>query len=318
MNYYKDVVRAVAYSPETKKFRLTQFKKFLNANQLWDKSILEIGSGKGEYLDLFDEAGATKLYGLENSLGSFKILEDKKYNSRRGFLDDKFINTWGLSFDAVVSFNFVEHWPDLRTGLIKIKNLLSDDGVGLIEVPNFSHMLRNKIYTEFTVDHIYYFTEETFRNALQSVGLEIISISSVWKNYILSATVRRRQKIDIRGIIESKKNKTRELVNFLSDYGESVVVWGAGHQALSILAMIRADNYVEYVVDSAPFKQGKFCPVTGLEIFSPMQLNVDCPQCIVVMGAGYSDEIVRIIQNDFGNIHDVFIMDEKGIRKANG
>ena len=82
--------------------------------------------------------------------------------------------------------------------------------------------------------------------------------------------------------------------------------------------MIRADNYVEYVVDSAPFKQGKFCPVTGLEIFSPMQLNVDCPQCVVVMGAGYSDEIVRIIQNDFGNIRDIFIVDEKGIRKANG
>ena len=318
VSYYKDVIRAVAYSPEMKKFRLKQFKKFLNANQLWDKNILEIGSGKGEYLDLFDEVGATKLYGLENSLRSFKILEDKKYNSRRGFLDDKFINTWELSFDAVVSFNFVEHWPDLRTGLKKIKNLLSDDGISLIEVPNFSHMLKNKIYTEFTVDHIYYFTEETFRNALQSVGLEIILISSVWKDYILSATVRRRQKIDIRGIIESKKKKTFELVNFLSDYDGSVVVWGAGHQALSILAMIRADNYVEYVVDSAPFKQGKFCPVTGLEIFSPMQLNVDCPQCVVVMGAGYSDEIVRIIQNDFGNIRDIFIVDEKGIRKANG
>jgi hypothetical protein len=223
-----------------------------------------------------------------------------------------------LSFDAVVSFNFLEHWPDLRGGLINIKNLLSDDGIGLIEVPNFSHMLVNGVYTEFTVDHIYYFTEKTFSNALQSVGLEIISINSIWKNYILSATVRKRQKIDIRGVVESKKKNSRELVNFLSNYDGSIVVWGAGHQALSIMAMIRADNYVEYVVDSAPFKQGKFCPVTGLEIFSPMQLNINSPKCIVVMGAGYSGEIVKVIKNDFGNINDVLIMDEKGIRKVNG
>jgi SAM-dependent methyltransferase len=318
VSYYKDVIRAVAYSPEMKIFRLQQFKNFLNFNQLWDKNILEIGSGKGEYLDLFNEAGATRLYGLENSLQSFKILDDKKYNSRRGFLDDKFINNWELSFDAIVSFNFVEHWPDLQTGLKNIKNLLSDDGIGLIEVPNFDHMLRNKIYTEFTADHIFYFTEKTFRNALQSVGFEIISMGSVWKDYILSATVKKRQKINIREMIESKKKNTFELVNFLSTYDGSVVVWGAGHQALSIMAMIRADSFIEYVVDSAPFKQGKFCPVTGLEIFSPMQLKVDCPKCIVVMGAAYSDEIVRIIQNDFGNILDIFIMDDKGIREANG
>lgn len=318
VSYYKDVIRAVAYSKEMKNFRVNQFKEFLTHNQLWDKRILEIGSGNGEYLDLFHEVGATKLYGLENSLQGYTNLKDKNYNAQRGFLDDKFTNFWGHPFDVVVCFNFLEHWPDLRIGLMNIKRLLSDDGIGLIEVPNFDHMLSNEIYTEFTVDHIFYFTEETFRSALHRVGLEVISIRSIWNDYILSASVRKRQKIDMRAIKKKKENKTSELVSFLSSYDGSLVAWGAGHQALSTLAMIEAEKYIKYVVDSAPFKQGKYCPVTGLEIFSPSQLNVDCPRGIIVMGAGYSQEIVRIIQKDFSNICDVFIVDEEGIRKTDG
>tara|TARA_B110000090_G_scaffold208077_1_gene260933 strand:- start:134 stop:1264 length:1131 start_codon:yes stop_codon:yes gene_type:complete len=315
--YYKDVIRAIAYSAEMKHFRSTQLRKWLGDYQLWDKNILEIGAGKGEYLDLLDEAGAKKLHGLEHSSQNFIVLKDKKYNSRRGFLDATFKNSWDLSFDAVVSFNFVEHWPDLRVGLTEIKKLLTDEGVGLIEVPNFDHMLEHGIYSEFTLDHIYYFTEETFRNVLQGTGFEVISISSIWKGYILSAKVRKRKKANMRAIIESKKKNSQALVEHLSNYKGSVVVWGAGHQALSLMAMIQADNYVKYVVDSAPFKQGKFCPVTGLKIFPPAQLSIDCPQCIVVMGAGYSDEIVKIIHNDFGNVEDLLIVDASGVRKVN-
>ncbi len=316
VSYYKDVIRAVAYSPDMKAFRLKQFQEFLNKYELCDKKILEIGSGKGEYLDLLHESGAKKLFGLENSMKNFNDLRKKKYNSQKGFLDSSFVNNWNFSFDAIVCFNFMEHWPDLLAGLTKIKNLLLDNGIALIEVPNFGYMLKNGIYTEFTVDHIYYFTEESLRNVLQNVGLEIITINSVWKDYILSAVVRRRQKAKITSIYAKKQKNTRNIIDFLSNYEGSIVIWGAGHQALSIMAMIRADRYVKYVVDSAPFKQGKFCPVTGLEIFSPSQLNVDCPQCVVVMGAAYSDEIINIIRKNYYNISDILIADENGIRRT--
>ena len=316
VSYYKDVIRAVAYSPDMKAFRLKQFQEFLNKYELCDKKILEIGSGKGEYLDLLHESGAKKLFGLENSMKNFNDLRKKKYNSKKGFLDSSFVNNWNFSFDAIVCFNFMEHWPDLLTGLTKIKNLLLDNGIALIEVPNFGYMLKNGIYTEFTVDHIYYFTEESLRNVLQNVGLEIITINSVWKDYILSAVVRRRQKAKIASIYAKKQKNTRNIIDFLSNYEGSIVIWGAGHQALSIMAMIRADRYVKYVVDSAPFKQGKFCPVTGLKIFSPSQLNVDCPQCVVVMGAAYSDEIINIMRKNYYNISDILIADENGIRRT--
>jgi SAM-dependent methyltransferase len=317
VKYYKDVIRAIAYSPEMKKFRLEQLKKWVKDFGLHDKNILEIGAGEGEYLDLLNEAGAQNLFAIENSPRSIKILQKKNYNSQKGFLDSSFVNSWNISFNGIVSFNFLEHWPDLHTGLKQIKMLMSNDGVALIEVPNFTYMLENGIFSEFTVDHIYYFTEKTLRNVLQSVGLEIISIKSIWKDYILSAKVRRRKNVDISKILLNKREQSRSLVNFLSNYKGVVVVWGAGHQALSLMAMISAENYIKYVVDSAPFKQGKFCPGSGLQIFSPTQLKIDCPQCIIVMGAAYSDEIINIINNDFKNVRDVLTLDSSGLKKNN-
>lgn len=318
VSYYKDVIRSVAYSAEMKRYRICQFEEFLSNYKLFNARLLEIGAGKGEYLDLFHEAGAKKLYGLENSLVGYNYIKAKKYNAQRGFLDDKFINKWAHKFDAVVCFNFLEHWPDLRTSLINLKSLLTDDGIGLIEVPNFDYMLDNEIYTEFTVDHLYYFTKEALRNVLQRTGYEVISIKSIWQDYILSARVRKRPKIDIRALEKKKERKTAELISFLSRYQGELVVWGAGHQALSILAIIEGDKFINYVVDSAPFKQGKYCPGTGLKIFPPKQLAIDCPRGVIVMGAGYSDEIVKIIKEDFCNIRDVFIMTEDGIRKTDG
>lgn len=317
VEYYKDVIRAIAYSSEMKNFRLKQFKKWLDEYKLHNKNILEIGAGKGEYLDLLNEAGAQNLFGLENSKINLETLQKKQYNIQKGFLDSSFVNGWNISFDGIVTFNFVEHWVDLRAGLTQFKSLLSNNGVGLIEVPNFSFMLKNGIFSEFTVDHIYYFTEQTLQNILQSIGLEIISIESIWKNYILSAKVRRAKKVDVSNILLNKKKYSEALKNFLSNYGGSVVVWGAGHQALSLMAMIGAENYIEYVVDSAPFKQRKFCPVTGLEIFSPSQLKVNRPKCIIIIGAAYSVEIANIIINDFKHIKDIFTITESGIKKIN-
>ena len=318
VSYYKDVIRSVAYSTEMKQFRLRQFKELIGHYKLCNRRILEIGSGRGEYLDLFHEAGANTLYGLENSLDGYKYIRRKKYNVHRGFLDDNFVNPWDHDFDAVVCFNFLEHWPDLRSGLSNLNSLLSSDGIGLIEVPNFDYILRNKIYSEFTIDHIYYFTEISLRNVLQGVGFEVINIESIWKDYILSALVRRRRKIDALALKEKKEMQTAEITRFLENYHGTLVVWGAGHQALSILAMIGAEKFISYVVDSAPFKQGKYCPVTGLKIFSPGHLDIECPRGVIVMGAGYSAEIAKIIQNDFRKIPDVFILNEDGIGKIDG
>ena len=78
-----------------------------------------------------------------------------------------------------------------------------------------------------------------------------------------------------------------------------VAVWGASHQALTLLALAGAAD-VSYVIDSAPFKQGRLTPATHLSVVAPTHLAVDPPAAVLVMAAGYSDEVARSLRTEHG------------------
>jgi hypothetical protein len=96
----------------------------------------------------------------------------------------------------------------------------------------------------------------------------------------------------------------------------SVAVWGAGHQALAAIALGGLGPDIRYVVDSAPFKQGKFTPATHIPIVPPTQLNDDPVQAIIVMAAGYSDEVARIIRERHQLSIPVAILRADGLEEA--
>ena len=59
---------------------------------------------------------------------------------------------------------------------------------------------------------------------------------------------------------------------------------------------------IKYVVDSAPFKQNKYTPATHVPIVAPEMLLTDKVAAVIVMAAGYSDEIAKIIKKKFNNL----------------
>ena len=85
---------------------------------------------------------------------------------------------------------------------------------------------------------------------------------------------------------------------FFKEHAGNLAVWGAGHQALSLLSMVEADKYVDVVIDSAPFKQESLCPGTGIPVFSPTKLTTIRPEKMLVMGGSYSSEIVNTLQTE--------------------
>lgn len=311
--YYKNVVRAVAYSDEMKKFRISQFKSLITNFNLNEKPILEIGAGRGEYLDLISSLGCNELYALEHCGRSFEILREKGHYAHQGFLDENFCSIWSIKFDAILTFNFMEHWPNIKEALLKMCNMLSHNGIGLFEVPNFDYMVKNNLYSEFTADHIYYFTKESFRRILSVSGFEVLDLKSVWGDYILSALVRKRAVINLSIMSKKKESDKTRLIKYLSERPGITAVWGAGHQAMSILSLINAQNYVEFIVDSASFKQNKFCPGTGLPIYPPDYLLENTPKTLIIMAAAYSKEILRIASANYQHIEEIRIFDENGL-----
>ena len=294
--YYKEVIRASAFSGEMAGFRQQQLKAWVEKHHLTGQRILEIGAGKGEYLQLLEQAGM-KAYGTEFGSASVAACKQQGLHVWQVFPDGSGLQLPEIPFDAFASFNFMEHWPHPKSTLRDIAGVLKPDALGLVEVPNFDMILKNNLFIEFISDHIFYFTAKTLRLMIETSGFEVISIQPVWHDYILSATVRKRAAVNISAFAEKRKSIQEALHQFADKHQDGgVAVWGAGHQALATMALLNLGGKIKYVMDSAPFKQGKFTPATHVPILPPSALSQQPVSAVIVMAAGYSDEVVKIIQ----------------------
>jgi hypothetical protein len=282
-----------------KNFRLEQFRDFRDKYGLKGKSILEIGAGKGEYVKLLAEAGMGAI-GIESSDRSAAEAGNAGLPVMCGYLgdDDPGIRNWS----AFCSFNFLEHCPKVVKVLKNMRQGLTKDGVGLVEVPNFDMMLQDGMMSEFVPDHLFYFTAKTFSNLLNRTGFNVLSMEAVCDDYILSAEVQVQQQTNLSNFEETHNSLVRD-INFFSAQHNKIAIYGAGHQSFMILSSLGL-NYFNlkefvYIIDDAPFKQGKLSPVSHLPIVSLEGLLLDPPEAIIVIGGGYSDEMVKKSQASF-------------------
>ena len=311
--YYREVIRASAFSEEMKAYRRGQFSEFLKTYSLVGRCVLEVGCGRGEYLSLLQEAGAQG-YGLEFNEASVSHCRASGLNAFRGFLENGQPRLPDAPFDGFVILNFLEHIPDLNMALWQIHDHLARGGVGLVEVPNFDMILQKRLFSEFIVDHLYYFTQTTLDSTLQRNGFEILDCRETWHDYILSAVVRKREPTDWSAFCGHQAKLKADVAAYLRRFGPGrVAVWGAGHQALALIALLELSDKIRYVVDSAPFKQGKFTPATHRPIVAPEVLDADPVDAVLVMAAAYSDEVADILRKKFGKNIEIAIFRDFGL-----
>jgi len=324
---YKDVIRAVGFSDEMKKFREEQFGNFIKENSLYEKKVLEVGCGDGEYLRVMRDAGA-ETFGLENNPMLARKSRARGLSVYQGYITDKNSRVINHPFDAFFTMNFLEHAPNPKQLLEGIRNNLKEGGVGIVEVPNFDMMAATGHFSEFIGDHLSYFTKSSLTFLLDASGFEVLECSSIWHDYIISATVAKRDKeessrlagftknkIDFE-LFEKKKNKDlSSLDKYIRGYEDnSVAVYGAGHQSLALIALSGIGPRLKYIVDDAPFKQGRKSPASNVPIVSANTLREDPAKAIVVIGASYSDEIVdKLTKSGYNNLN-IAVLRQEGLK----
>ena len=312
--YYRDVIRATGVSGEMRKFRIGQYTQWVEENNLQGKKVIEIGCGKGEYMAFMEE---TKAYvtGIEHLEES--VLRGKKdgHEILQGFVEDEDYNIPGAPYDGFYTMNFLEHIPEPGAFLIGISNNLAENGVGIVEVPNVNMIIEQSLYSEFIQDHLSYFTLQTLHNTLELNGFEVLSCEEIWYRYIISAKVRKRKTTDKNRFEERICKMRGELDRYLSvmeQSGKITAGWGAGHQALANLSLLNLKDRIKCVIDSASFKQGKFTPATHIPVVAPDVLKEGEINSVLIMAAGYSDEIKDIILERYPEI-SIAVMRENGL-----
>jgi SAM-dependent methyltransferase len=298
--YFRDVIRASAYSPAMRDFRLKQFAQWIDAYGLSGKRILEVGCGRGEFLELLRLSGVEAI-GLEHNADSAEHGRGTGLPIVCGYPSAAGESLAGAPYDGFISLSFLEHAADLRDFLLGVRRALAPGAIGLVEVPNFDMIYRSGLSAEFMTDHLWYFSESTLRRTLEFSGFDVLECSVIWHDYIISAVVHARVGLSAAGFAETRDRLAGDLERFFSETRRGkAAVWGAGHQALAVIAMYGLERYVQCVVDSAPFKQGKFTPGTHLPVLSPNTLKTDQTLTSVLVAVGsYSDEVVKTLLNEY-------------------
>lgn len=314
--YYREVIRAVSFSQGMKDFRKRQFAVLMKKYSLKRKKAIEIGCGRGEYLSLIRELGIDA-YGLEYSRESAGQCAKDGLKVAKGFIDTSDYKLGDGPFKAFFIFSFLEHLPDPNSTLKGIYNNLADDAIGVVEVPDFDMIIERKLFSEFIPDHLLYFTRETLSFTLGLNGFQVIDCRRIWHGYIISAVVKKRNKLDFSGFYQYHDELKKELTKYTGRLkGKKIAVWGAGHQALAAISLLGLGDKIKYVVDSAPFKQGKFTPATHIPIVSPKMLKLDPVDAVIVMAGSFSDEVSGIIQEKFDKKMGIAILKDSGFREV--
>ena len=197
-----------------------------------------------------------------------------------------------------------------------IWNNLAEDGMGLVTVPSLEYILEKGSYYELIRDHIAYYTFDTLRALLNHCGFEVLEEEMINRD-TLSMIVRKMAMPEtdadagakgagvsiIAPLTEGYEIVTAEvraLTERLAREGKRLAMWGASHQGFTLASTSELGKHLAYIIDSAPFKQGRFAPASHVPIMAPDHYFEEPVDAILIVAPGYTDEIAGIIKTRFG------------------
>ena len=226
-----------------------------------------------------------------------------------------------------MQFNFLEHQPHPKDMLETIWRNLKPGGLGLLTVPSFEYILEHDGYYELLRDHIANYTEETLTRLLLSCGFAVLSLRRVNRDTIEALVEKSEtEKLavlpasaslqDVSALTENYEVMKRDInayLETLSAGGRSLAIWGASHQGFTLAATTELSGKVRYIIDSAPFKQGRFAPASHIPIVAPAHFHEEPVDELLIVAPGYTDEIAGIIRRDFGEKVRILVLKSKRV-----
>ncbi len=151
----------------------SQVDKVFKACDHQPKRLIEIGSGNGYLLGMYQKAGCD-VYGVEpNKTFADFARETFKVNvDAMGYeqIDES------QRFDTLVALDVVEHVVSVDEFMKKVSTLLSPRGIAIVVTPNKSSLtarMLGKKWWHIRPPHLYYFTPRSFKHLAGKYGLQI-------------------------------------------------------------------------------------------------------------------------------------------------
>ena len=160
-----------------KKYSLNKKIKLVNKHTSKKGSMLDIGAGTGDFL-LAAKKNGWITQGIEPNENARNLAKGKKIQ-----LVDDINNLNGKKYDVITMWHVLEHIPNLIEHIKTLQNLLIDEGVLIIAVPNYKSYDAN-YYKEFWAAydvprHLWHFSKKSIENLFLKERLKVIKTKAL-------------------------------------------------------------------------------------------------------------------------------------------
>ena len=285
-------------------------------------SVIEVASNDGYLLQHFVKRGIPVL-GIEPAANVARAAEEKGVRSVVKFFGVRTaeeLRGQGFAADLLLGNNVLPHVPDLHDFVGGLKILTTERGVITVDFQHLLRMMQGNQFDTIYQEHFSYlsftFVDTLFAHHRLSVFdvEELSTHGGSLRVFAGHAGAGRERSAAVERLLDLEKaegmntldyytrftervqNTKRQLLAFLIDAkrsGKSIVGYGAAGKTNTLLNYcgIRTD-FLDYVVDRNPYKQGKFLPGTHIPILAPDRIRETRPDYLFIGPWNLVEEIV--------------------------
>ena len=298
------------FSPTFNAFAEDLARRLVEEYDLYEKDILEIGCGKGDFLSLICGIGNSRGVGIDPAFEEGRLGEEETRNLEfvRDFYSEDHSKYVG---DLVCCRHALEHIHDTGEFVRLVRKSIGDRRPAVFfEVPDVTRILEDVAFWDIYYYHCSYFTPGSLSRVFRANHHRVTHLSRAFDDqYILLDAVPTDGPTAEIPELEEDPGEVEEMVDRFSSRcdaeigmwkeelgsihagGKRTVAWGSGSKCITFLSMVGIADEIEYVVDINPYRQGRFLPGTGKEVVTPEFLVDYEPDYALVMNPVYCDEI---------------------------
>jgi len=170
---------------KVKKHTIKSKVKSISKYKIGEKKLLDIGCGTGEFL-LACENDGWNVLGVEPNKEAKELTASKIKTGNNLFksIEDVFSLQNDVKFDVITMWHVLEHVPNLDETVKKLADLLTENGVLLVAVPNFKSfdaLYYKEFWAAFDVPrHLWHFSRTSIDQIFAKEGLKLIETKPMW------------------------------------------------------------------------------------------------------------------------------------------
>ncbi len=305
-------------------------KKYIKDLKLNKKNsyVIDIGSNDGVALKPFKDLGFKHLLGVEPAKNLAKLANKNKIKTFNGFLEKKNLKKIRKNADLILASNVFAHSDKLKEMAECMLNLLSKEGVIIIEVQYLMNTLKDLTFDNIYHEHYNYWSLTSLINFFNQFDAKIYKSEKVdTHGGSIRIYVKKNKKTKIESSVKKmlseetkfgiKKFKTyqefgnkvyqirknvRKNIKKLREKNNLIIGYGAPAKATTALNFFGISKEIDFIVEDNKLKHEKFIPGVKIPIKNKSHIK-DKNNTLVVLAWNFFKDIKK--NND--NLSDNFI-----------